>query len=241
MMLQQEPGFLEDLLYFNALVLWDCIPEQESYDLYDGAWTEFSRYSPLEYAAEKDGLGKQRDDVLSRINLLDMILPVLETVHSAHVLEKPLATISGSVSEIEGLRMVYDETKSNTSVFIVVPPGVTDGKAFAAAFKRKRDALHRYRKYQFELYYRIDMRIRALDLVRICKQMLPILPLFKAVAKFDRRISDEGGRPRNWYREVLQIGLSVGYFSSNRQNKSIGDLQDYIAEKTGESECTGLE
>ncbi len=78
------------------------------------------------------------------------------------------------------------------------------------------------------------MRKRALELARICRETLPMFPDFKSVARFDRRVSDEGGRPRNWYREVSRIGLAVNYFSSNRPGKGIGDLQDFIAENNRE-------
>ena len=230
----REGGFLDDLLYFNTLVLWDCLPEEVSYQLYDAAWREFSMYSPLEFDAEKERLDSQVEIVLARVNLLDIVIPQFDSVSSRSVMDKPMVIISGPVPSIDGLRMDYDSQKSKTSIYLVVPPGVTDGKAFAAAVNRKHDALQNYRRHQFELYYRIDTRVRALELARICKQTLPVMPEFKAVARFDRRVSDEGGRPRNWYSEVSRIGHAVTYFSSNRQNKNIGDLQDYIAERNRE-------
>jgi len=189
-------SFLDDLLYFNSLVLWDCLPEQVSFQLYESAWKEFATFTPLEFSAEEERLAHQRDDILGRVNVLDMVIPLFETISSRSVVDKPLASLQGRVPAIDGLRM----------------------------------RLQRYRKHQFELYYRIDMRILVLDLIRICRQTLPVLPDFKSIARFDRRVSDEGGRPCNWYSEVSRIGHAVDYFSSNRQNKSIGNLQDYIAE-----------
>ncbi len=230
----REGSFLDDLLYFNSLVLWDCLPEQTSFQLCESAWKEFSTYSPLEFSAERERLVDQRDDILGRVNVLDMVIPLFETIISRSVVEKPLASLKGEIPTIDGLRMSFDSKKNVTKIHLIVPPGVTDGKAFAAAVKRKKEGLHRYRKHQFELYYRIDMRIRVLDLARLCRQMLPVIPEFKSIARFDRRVSDEGGRPRNWYSEVSRIGHSVSYFSSNRQNKSISNLQDYIAETNRE-------
>ena len=230
----REGGFLEDLLYFNALVLWDCVPEEISFQLYDSSWTEFKAFSTLEFSGEKERLSTKIDGILARVSVLDIVIPLLDTISSRSVIEKPLASLKGTVDYIDGLRMVYDGKKSLTSVFLVVPPGVTDGKAFSAAVNRKKDALQRLRKHQFELYYRYDMRIRALKLARLCIETLPMFPDFKSVARFDRRASDEGGRPRNWYQEVSRIGLAVSYFSSARQGKGIGDLQDFIAENNRE-------
>ena len=230
----REGGFLEDLLYFNALVLWDCVPEEISFQLYDSFWTEFKAFSTLEFSGEKERLSTKIDGILARVSVLDIVIPLFDTISSRSVIEKPLASLKGTVDYIDGLRMVYDRKKSLTSVFLVVPPGVTDGKAFSAAVNRKKDALQRLRKYQFELYYRYDMRLRALKLARFCIETLPMFPDFKSVARFDRRASDEGGRPRNWYQEVSRIGLAVSYFSSARQGKGIGDLQDFIAENNRE-------
>ena len=230
----REEGFLEDLLYFNALVLWDCVPEEISFQLYDSFWTEFKAFSTLEFSGEKERLSTKIDGILARVSVLDIVIPLFDTISSRSVIEKPLASLKGTVDYIDGLRMVYDRKKSLTSVFLVVPPGVTDGKAFSAAVNRKKDALQRLRKYQFELYYRYDMRLRALKLARLCIETLPMFPEFKSVARFDRRASDEGGRPRNWYQEVSRIGLAVSYFSSARQGKGIGDLQDFIAENNRE-------
>lgn len=230
----REEGFLEDLLYFNALVLWDCVPEEISFQLYDSFWTEFKAFSTLEFSGEKERLSTKIDGILARVSVLDIVIPLFDTISSRSVIEKPLASLKGTVDYIDGLRMVYDRKKSLTSVFLVVPPGVTDGKAFSAAVNRKKDALQRLRKYQFELYYRYDMRLRALKLARLCIETLPMFPDFKSVARFDRRASDEGGRPRNWYQEVSRIGLAVSYFSSARQGKGIGDLQDFIAENNRE-------
>ncbi|MCH8123882.1 MAG: hypothetical protein IH853_12270 [Bacteroidetes bacterium] len=230
----REEGFLEDLLYFNALVLWDCVPEEISFQLYDSFWTEFKAFSTLEFSGEKERLSAKIDGILARVSVLDIVIPLFDTISSRSVIEKPLASLKGTVDYIDGLRMVYDRKKSLTSVFLVVPPGVTDGKAFSAAVNRKKDALQRLRKHQFELYYRYDMRLRALKLARLCIETLPMFPEFKSVARFDRRASDEGGRPRNWYQEVSRIGLAVSYFSSARQGKGIGDLQDFIAENNRE-------
>ena len=230
----REEGFLEDLLYFNALVLWDCVPEEISFQLYDSFWTEFKAFSTLEFSGEKERLSAKIDGILARVSVLDIVIPLFDTISSRSVIEKPLASLKGTVDYIAGLRMVYDRKKSLTSVFLVVPPGVTDGKAFSAAINRKKDALQRLRKHQFELYYRYDMRLRALKLARLCIETLPMFPEFKSVARFDRRASDEGGRPRNWYQEVSRIGLAVSYFSSARQGKGIGDLQDFIAENNRE-------
>ena len=230
----REEGFLEDLLYFNALVLWDCVPEEISFQLYDSFWTEFKAFSTLEFSGEKERLSTKIDGILARVSVLDIVIPLFDTILSRSVIEKPLASLKGTVDYIDGLRMVYDRKKSLTSVFLVVPPGVTDGKAFSAAVNRKKDALQRLRKHQFELYYRYDMRLRALKLARLCIETLPMFPDFKSVARFDRRASDEGGRPRNWYQEVSRIGLAVSYFSSARQGKGIGDLQDFIAENNRE-------
>lgn len=230
----REEGFLEDLLYFNALVLWDCVPEEISFQLYDSSWSEFKAFSTLEFSGEKERLSAKIDGILARVSVLDIVIPLFDTILSRSVIEKPLASLKGTVDYIDGLRMVYDRKKSLTSVFLVVPPGVTDGKAFSAAVNRKKDALQRLRKHQFELYYRYDMRLRALKLARLCIETLPMFPEFKSVARFDRRASDEGGRPRNWYQEVSRIGLAVSYFSSARQGKGIGDLQDFIAENNRE-------
>ena len=230
----REEGFLEDLLYFNALVLWDCVPEEISFQLYDSSWTEFKAFSTLEFSGEKERLSAKIDGILARVSVLDIVIPLFDTISSRSVIEKPLASLRGTVDYIDGLRMVYDRKKSLTSVFLVVPPGVTDGKAFSAAVNRKKDALQRLRKHQFELYYRYDMRLRALKLARLCIETLPMFPDFKSVARFDRRASDEGGRPRNWYQEVSRIGLAISYFSSARQGKGIGDLQDFIAETNRE-------
>ncbi|GMQ80635.1 MAG: hypothetical protein BMS9Abin05_0063 [Rhodothermia bacterium] len=230
----REGGFLEDLLYFNALVLWDCVPEETSFQLYDSFWTEYKAYSSLDFSGEQERLSTKIDGILARVSVLDIVIPLFDTTSSRSVIEKPLATLKGAVVKIDGLRMVYEEKKSLTSVFLVVPPGVTDGKAFSAAVNRKKDALQRLRRHQFELYYRYDMRNRALKLARICRETLPMFPDFKSVARFDRRVSDEGGRPRNWYQEVSRIGLAVSYFSSNRQDRGIGDLQDFIAENNRE-------
>ena len=230
----REGGFFDDLLYFNALVLWDCVPEEASFQLYDSSWTEFKGYSPLDFAGEQERLVTKIDGIHSRVSVLDIVIPHFDTISSRSVVEKPLAVLKGRVDSIDGLRMTYEEKKSLTSVFLVVPPGVTDGKAFSAAVNRKKDALQRLRKHQFELYYRYDMRKRALQLACICRETLPVFPDFKLVARFDRRVSDDGGRPRNWYQEVSRIGLAVNYFSSNRQDKGIGELQDFIAENNRE-------
>lgn len=229
-----EESFLEDLLYFNSLVLWDCLSEQVSFQLYESAWNEFSTYSPLAFSAEQERLADQRDDILGRVNVLDMVIPLFETIGSRSVVDKPLASLKGIIPTIDGLRMKFDSKKKVTTIHLIVPPGVTDGKAFAAAVNRKKEGLQRYRKHQFELYYRIEMRIRVLDLARICRQTLPVIPEFKNISRFDRRVSDEGGRPRNWYSEVSRIGHAVSYFSSNQMSKSIGHLQDYIAEMNRE-------
>jgi len=230
----REEGFLEDLLYFNALVLWDCVPEEFCFQLYDSSWTQFKAYSSLEFSTEEEHLSTKIDGILARVSILDIVIPLFDTISSRSVVEKPLASLKGKVEYIDGLRMVYDEKKSMTSIFLVVPPGVTDGKAFSAAVNRKKSALQRLRLHQFELYYRYDMRLRALNLARICRETLPVFPEFKSVARFDRRVSDEGGRPRNWYQEVSRIGLAVSYLSSSRKEKEIGDLQDFIAENNRE-------
>jgi len=230
----REGGFLDDLLYFNGLVLWDCVPEEVCFQLYNGSWTQFKSFSSLEFSGEEERLSATISGILARVSVLDIVIPLFNTISSRSVNEKPLATLKGTVDSIDGLRMVYDEKKSMTSIYLVVPPGVTDGKAFSAAANRKKDALQRLRFHQFELYYRYEMRLRALNLARICRETLPVFPDFKSVARFDRRVSDEGGRPRNWYQEVSRIGFAVSYFSSSRKEKGIGDLQDFIADNNRE-------
>ena len=172
----REEGFLEDLLYFNALVLWDCVPEEFCFQLYDSSWTQFKAYSSLEFSTEEEHLSTKIDGILARVSILDIVIPLFDTISSRSVVEKPLASLKGKVEYIDGLRMVYDEKKSMTSIFLLVPPGVTDGKAFSAAVNRKKSALQRLRLHQFELYYRYDMRLRALNLARICRETLPVFP-----------------------------------------------------------------
>lgn len=226
----RNSGFLEDLLYFNSLVLWDCVPEDTCYQLYEGGWETYKSFSTPNFTVEKNQLDEQIQKILSRSSVLDIVIPVMETISSQSAVDKPLAKLKGHIEPIDGLKMQFDEKKNVTEIYLIVPPGVTDGKAFSAALNRKKDALQRYRKHQFQLYYRYDMRLRVLNLARICKETLPEFPEFRTVARFDRRVSDEGGRPRNWYEEVTRIGLAMNYLSSNRQGKSIGDLQDFIAE-----------
>ena len=93
---------------------------------------------------------RQRDDILGRVNVLDMVIPLFETIGSRSVVDKPLASLKGIIPTIDGLRMKFDSKKKVTTIHLIVPPGVTDGKAFAAAVNRKKEG---FLAFLINMYY----------------------------------------------------------------------------------------